>query len=187
MVNPVSNKPRAFGVAMAAVLFANTPAAAERSSPIETESSVSFAGARPQAGVAREAAEGQEWTVVSLFGAGEIWVARIVAWNAKGRTVGWADSTSCPALKDQIVGMTRLAPIGLVFSANERHRPPPEYWADAPQYTLWSRTGVQPDGSPIDVTWKASSGPSAEWADATFARLKPCLKPAPPALRGAGR
>ncbi|MDP2260241.1 MAG: hypothetical protein Q8J89_11050 [Caulobacter sp.] len=108
------------------------------------------------------------------------WAARLVEGEIGPAAARWADSRTCQALEAALGEMTRLPVNGLTIGGMRPPGPAPRYVADGEAYTVWSRAGLQSDGSPVAVTVSSNGGDLAVWVEATLARLEPCWTDVPP-------
>ena len=194
--SPLTRARHAIGGILFALLAECAHAVAQepRAAIEATERSVQFGGLGPTAGFTASPSEGDVWRMVGFYvqaarakGEAEVtlwWVARLVIMDGDRRQIRWADSRACPALVDALGRMMRISPAGFTVSGMQPYAPIPAYLADGVVYTVWSNSGVQPDGSPVDVTMTGNGGGLAEWGEATLRALEPCWSDdAPPRPR----
>lgn len=161
---------------------------AEPATVYAAEAPVTFVGAPPSAGFTRFSAEMEPLDAVTFYaladrdggGVKVWWAARLASEGAGGATGRWADSRSCPAVERVLRTMTRLPPGVLTIGGMRSPDVKPRYEADGERYTVWSRAGLQADGSLLSVTLSGTGGELAAWGMASLAALDPCWSDAPP-------
>lgn len=131
----------------------------------------------------------QEWSVVHIYSIYDrnkrgpdgrpvpYWLAHRKAGGRPGEEASqWADSQSCLPLREALAALEIVAIPHIDVPGNRYLEPPTRYIADGPTVMIWSTDSRQGDGSPAEVSVRATSGPIVTWVEQTEMKTKSCWR-----------
>jgi hypothetical protein len=128
----------------------------------------------------------RQWEVLSIYDSLDFpggtptqhWIFRKIS-NNKTAPV-WADSRNCPAITSILTDARRLGSPDALLVRPPVDRAVSSLVSDGSDYKVWTRNGVQSDGSRVRVTQESNAGPVAEWSAMALRALQPCWRTAVP-------